>query len=56
MIPSGTRVSFESGFQTDTTDAFANLAQPVSLYLFVVIFAIGALAQIGERRLRRAVT
>ncbi|HEY7034410.1 MAG TPA: DUF4203 domain-containing protein [Thermomicrobiales bacterium] len=56
MILSGTHVLFESRFQTDTTDATLNVAQRVSLFLFVVVFVISALSQMNERRLRRAVT
>jgi hypothetical protein len=55
MILSGTHVLFESTVQTDTTDASQNLAQRVSLFLFVVLFAISGLAQINERRLRRVI-
>jgi hypothetical protein len=55
MILYGTQVLFHSRFETVTTDPSSSLYQRLSLFLFVVIFAISGLAQRNERRLRRAV-
>lgn len=54
MILSGTQVLFESSFDVDSTDPSTSLYQRLSLFLFIVLFVVSALAQVNERRLREA--
>lgn len=54
MILSGTQVLFESSFDVDTSDPSESLYQRLSLFLFIVLFVVSALAQVNERRLREA--
>jgi Domain of unknown function (DUF4203) len=53
MIIEGLQVLFESRFNSDTADPGDDLAQKLTLVLFVIIFAISALSQYNSSSLRR---
>jgi hypothetical protein len=55
MIVSGLVVLFESRFQSDTTDPTSNLAQRLTVAIFVIFFAVSGLAQFNYRRLQRRI-
>jgi hypothetical protein len=55
MIVSGIAVLFESRIESETTDPTSNLAQRLTFALFIIFFAVSALAQFNYRRLQRRI-